>query len=181
MQSLQPAPLTCRCDCWYSASLADNARASARSSSSCVLLRTAVHCVHRPPPSPWAQCPKPFGAAGSPVTATLRTAKGREQLRITLAKPGAREGRDDPAVAGSQHPGPRRTTLTPVCETGAFSSTRQCARGRGLLGVLCEHPYTTCVRFWPHSLADKRSENGLSHSVLSHCPRPMPWRACSLN
>lgn len=30
-------PCACRCDCWYSASLADSARASARSSSSCVL------------------------------------------------------------------------------------------------------------------------------------------------
>lgn len=30
-------PCACRCDCWYSASLADSAWASARSSSSCVL------------------------------------------------------------------------------------------------------------------------------------------------
>lgn len=44
------AVLTCRCSCWYSASLADSAWASARSSSSCVLWgqRSSVGLV--PPP-----------------------------------------------------------------------------------------------------------------------------------
>lgn len=44
------ALLTCRCSCWYSASLADSACASARSSSSCVLggQRHSVGLV--PPP-----------------------------------------------------------------------------------------------------------------------------------
>ena len=113
-QSLQPASLTCRCDCWYSASLADSARASARSSSSCVLLGTAARCVPRPP-RPSTQSPP--GWQDPPLRQPSSTAKGREQPRITLNKPGVGGRPEHPAGAGGQHPGPRRTALTRVCKT----------------------------------------------------------------
>lgn len=59
--------LTCRCCCWYSASLADSACASARSSSSCVLQgqrRTVCLAPHVPTPL------RPRGSRGQGAACT---------------------------------------------------------------------------------------------------------------
>lgn len=65
--------LTCRCCCWYSASLADSACASARSSSSCVLQgqrRTVCLAPHVPTPL----CPRGSRGQGAACTPALHLA-----------------------------------------------------------------------------------------------------------
>lgn len=94
-------PCACRCDCWYSASLADSARARARSSSSCVLGCCAELRADSARDISRARC-----SASSSLSPFCSITAGGEVLRVcdAAALPPLAQAREEELSAGRAAP-----------------------------------------------------------------------------